>query len=180
MFKQPPANECVAHEYGPSRIGHGEAQCRWCLGTNRENAIIAPNHCQKRADALASDQTEQIAEIANCSEASTAGLAAVWQTHVEAADRQVATGQFGQECIAFGAWTWENRHRILTALTSVTTADDWRDLAERSLLQLAALDSFMKFQHGTSAANRTQLIADLEQRLGVKASATVTKLGGDQ
>ena len=30
----------VPHEYGPSRVGHGEAQCIHCLGTNRENAII--------------------------------------------------------------------------------------------------------------------------------------------
>lgn len=36
------------HEYEPSRVGHGEAQCKWCLGTNRENAIIAPNHCIER------------------------------------------------------------------------------------------------------------------------------------
>jgi hypothetical protein len=39
----------VPHEYGPSRVGHGEAQCKWCHGTNRENAIIAPNHCAERA-----------------------------------------------------------------------------------------------------------------------------------
>jgi hypothetical protein len=41
----------VPHEYGPSRVGHGEAQCKWCHGTNRENAIIAPNHCEARAQA---------------------------------------------------------------------------------------------------------------------------------
>lgn len=39
----------VPHEYGPSHVGHGEAQCKWCLGTNRENAVIAPNHCEQRA-----------------------------------------------------------------------------------------------------------------------------------
>lgn len=39
----------VPHEYGPSQVGHGEAQCKWCLGTNRENAVIAPNHCDERA-----------------------------------------------------------------------------------------------------------------------------------
>lgn len=28
------------HVYGPSRVGHGEGQCIYCLGTNRENAVI--------------------------------------------------------------------------------------------------------------------------------------------
>lgn len=42
--------EQVPHEYGPSQVGHGEAQCKWCFGTNRENAIIAPNHCSARAE----------------------------------------------------------------------------------------------------------------------------------
>ncbi len=42
----------VPHEYGPSKVGHGEAQCKWCFGTNRENAIIAPNHCDSRAKHL--------------------------------------------------------------------------------------------------------------------------------
>jgi hypothetical protein len=35
------------HIYGPSEVGHGEAQCVFCLGTNRENAILDPNHCEK-------------------------------------------------------------------------------------------------------------------------------------
>ncbi len=39
----------VPHQFGPSTVGHGEAQCRWCLGTNRELAVIAPNHCAVRA-----------------------------------------------------------------------------------------------------------------------------------
>lgn len=39
----------VPHEYSTSKVGHGDAQCIWCLGTNRENAIIAPNHCEERA-----------------------------------------------------------------------------------------------------------------------------------
>lgn len=39
----------VPHEYGPSTVGHGEAQCLWCKGTNRENAILDPNHCNIRA-----------------------------------------------------------------------------------------------------------------------------------
>lgn len=39
----------VPHEYGPSTVGHGEAQCKWCRGTNRENAVVAPNHCAQRA-----------------------------------------------------------------------------------------------------------------------------------
>lgn len=43
----------VPHEYGPSFVGHGEAQCKWCFGTNRENAIIAPNHCEARAKVFA-------------------------------------------------------------------------------------------------------------------------------
>lgn len=37
------------HEYVASQVGHGEAQCRWCYGTNRELAVIAPNHCSERA-----------------------------------------------------------------------------------------------------------------------------------
>jgi hypothetical protein len=47
---QSEAQPAVPHEYGPSRVGHGEAQCKWCLGTNRENAIISPNHCRWRAE----------------------------------------------------------------------------------------------------------------------------------
>ena len=39
----------IPHEYGPSTVGHGEAQCIWCLGTNRENAVLDPNHCAERA-----------------------------------------------------------------------------------------------------------------------------------
>jgi hypothetical protein len=40
----------IPHEYGPSLVGHGEAQCIYCLGTNRENAIISPNHCEARTN----------------------------------------------------------------------------------------------------------------------------------
>ena len=39
----------VPHEFGPSHVGHGEYQCRWCLGTNRELAVVSPNHCALRA-----------------------------------------------------------------------------------------------------------------------------------
>lgn len=45
-----------------------------------------------------------------------AALAGELAAHVAAADAQVATGQFGPECEAFGEWVWENRHRILSAL----------------------------------------------------------------
>lgn len=48
LLGPPPVVE-VPHEYGPSRVGHGEAQCKWCQGTNRENAVISPNHCDARA-----------------------------------------------------------------------------------------------------------------------------------
>jgi len=44
------------HEYGPSRVGHGEAQCVHCHGTNRENAIIEPNECSARRRAYLKDQ----------------------------------------------------------------------------------------------------------------------------
>lgn len=47
LVKEP--EDPVPHEYGPSTVGHGETQCKWCYGTNRENAVIAPNHCQIRA-----------------------------------------------------------------------------------------------------------------------------------
>jgi hypothetical protein len=40
----------MPHEYGPSTVGHGESQCVHCHGTNRENAVIAPNHCETRAN----------------------------------------------------------------------------------------------------------------------------------
>lgn len=61
----------MPHEYGPSRVGHGEAQCIHCLGTNRENAIIAPNVCPRRtdprpapvADELQVEQVDRDAEI---------------------------------------------------------------------------------------------------------------------
>ena len=39
----------VPHEWVPSRLGHGEWQCRYCLATNREIAVIGdPNHCPDR------------------------------------------------------------------------------------------------------------------------------------
>jgi hypothetical protein len=47
--------EHIPHEYGPRRGGHGEGQCLHCLGTNRENAIISPNHCEVRAAKLAKE-----------------------------------------------------------------------------------------------------------------------------
>lgn len=33
------------HTWGPSRVGHGELQCTYCLITNREAAVIAPMFC---------------------------------------------------------------------------------------------------------------------------------------
>jgi len=33
------------HEWAPSRVGHGEAQCIRCLITNREAMAIAPEFC---------------------------------------------------------------------------------------------------------------------------------------
>lgn len=33
------------HTWGPSRVGHGEAQCTHCLITNREALVIAPEFC---------------------------------------------------------------------------------------------------------------------------------------
>ena len=33
------------HEWGPSRVGHGEAQCVHCLATNREARVLGP-YCQ--------------------------------------------------------------------------------------------------------------------------------------
>lgn len=53
LGNQPPAGTEVPHKYGPSNVGHGETQCVYCYGTNRENAIISPNHCNARATALA-------------------------------------------------------------------------------------------------------------------------------
>lgn len=28
------------HEWVPSRLGHGETQCKWCLMTNREAWVL--------------------------------------------------------------------------------------------------------------------------------------------
>lgn len=39
----------VPHEYGPTMVGHGNAQCKWCKGTDLENQVISPNHCTARA-----------------------------------------------------------------------------------------------------------------------------------
>lgn len=44
----PPGQE-VPHHYIKSTLGHGEAMCVWCHGTNRENAVISPNHCTRRS-----------------------------------------------------------------------------------------------------------------------------------
>lgn len=42
--------DVVPHEWVTSRLGHGEWQCRFCLATNREIAVIGdPNHCPDRA-----------------------------------------------------------------------------------------------------------------------------------
>ena len=46
---KPSMSDPVPHEYVASRVGHGEAQCKWCYGANRENAIISPTHCDGRA-----------------------------------------------------------------------------------------------------------------------------------
>lgn len=35
------------HEWGPSRVGHGEAQCLHCLCTNRE-AWVLGDECPDR------------------------------------------------------------------------------------------------------------------------------------
>jgi hypothetical protein len=47
----------LPHEYGPSNVGHGEAQCIWCYGTNRENAVIEPDKCSKRMESVANGAT---------------------------------------------------------------------------------------------------------------------------
>lgn len=40
----------VPHDWQPSKLGHGEQQCRWCQGTNREIAVVGDlNHCPTRA-----------------------------------------------------------------------------------------------------------------------------------
>jgi hypothetical protein len=33
------------HEWGRSRVGHGEAQCVHCHITNREAAVLGSTHC---------------------------------------------------------------------------------------------------------------------------------------
>ena len=39
-------SENTPHNWVPSRLGHGEWQCSYCLATNREIAVIGdPNHC---------------------------------------------------------------------------------------------------------------------------------------
>lgn len=81
---------------------------------------------------------------------------------------------------AYAAFMWHHGWPTVAFIDTELAATLWRDLTERALLQLASLDAFMKAKHGTSSTNRTQLIADLEQRLGVKASAIVTGLGGGQ
>lgn len=39
------------HVWGPSRVGHGEAQCQFCLITNREAAVIGRIFCSIPGDA---------------------------------------------------------------------------------------------------------------------------------
>ena len=62
MSLHPEPADPVPYQYGPSRVGHGEAQCVWCLGTNRENAIISPNHCDARATQVV-PKTETVEEV---------------------------------------------------------------------------------------------------------------------
>lgn len=38
----------LPHEYIPAQLGHANQVCKWCAGTPNENAVIAPNHCDKR------------------------------------------------------------------------------------------------------------------------------------
>lgn len=117
MFKQPPASECVPHEYGPSRVGHGEAQCRWCLGTNRENAIIAPNHCDKRAAARATEQTEARgmtdAEINKTLFDEVAQLRQEIATLREAARETLKALTCGQQAITDTVWVAGDRSETL-------------------------------------------------------------------
>lgn len=63
LFGTVPDGHEVPHEYGPSRVGHGEAQCIHCLGTNRENAVISPNHCEVRAKSILAEQTLTITPL---------------------------------------------------------------------------------------------------------------------
>lgn len=49
----------IPHIYGPSMVGHGEQQCIFCLGTNRENAVLSPDHCEPRAK-IASDAVSKV------------------------------------------------------------------------------------------------------------------------
>lgn len=38
------------HDWVPSRLGHGEMQCKCCCATNREIAVFGDlNHCPDRA-----------------------------------------------------------------------------------------------------------------------------------
>ena len=51
MLLPPEPKNPIPHDYVPSPLGHGETMCRYCKGTNRENAIISPNHCDARPPA---------------------------------------------------------------------------------------------------------------------------------
>ena len=52
------------HEYGPSRVGHGEAQCIHCLGTNREIMVVGDlNHCEVRAAKSVRPRGEALADF---------------------------------------------------------------------------------------------------------------------
>lgn len=49
----------VPHEYGPSTVEHGETQCKWCRGTNRENALFSPNQSEERARHMHTEPNER-------------------------------------------------------------------------------------------------------------------------
>jgi hypothetical protein len=40
--EQPEVKPLPKHEWGPSRVGHGDAQCTRCMMTNREAWILGP------------------------------------------------------------------------------------------------------------------------------------------
>ncbi len=63
MALYPTPDNPVPHDYVASTVGHGEAQCRYCHGTNRENAVISPNHCTARpANTVAPSDADLLAQ----------------------------------------------------------------------------------------------------------------------
>lgn len=148
-----PNSESVpgGHVWVPSVLGHGEYQCRFCLATNREIAVIGrlDGPCPNRPPESAPVNDPAMLTLAPLREANVARQAE-WPggEKVDLAFRGIElTGEIGE------------LEEIVVSLMAMSTANG--RLANK-LKKLVRLDRGI---HGTSEA-RAALLADIEDEMG--------------